>query len=58
MCKYCEEDREGYVLPLDKNAHVCVFDKPHEKGLYISWYGHKMRININYCPMCGRKLGE
>ena len=58
MCKYCEEDSEGYILPLDKNAHVCVFDKPHEKILHIDWYGHHMKIEIEFCPKCGRKLGE
>ena len=57
MCQYCNEDFDGYYKPLDKNAHVCVFDTPHEKILDINWYGHKMKININYCPMCGRKLG-
>ena len=44
------------VKTLDKNGHLCIFDRPHEKILNVSWYGHKMRININYCPMCGRKL--
>ena len=42
--------------PLDKNAHVCIFDKPHEKILDINWYGHKIKIDINYCPKCGRDL--
>ena len=58
MCEYCNEDFEGYYRPLDKNAHVCVFDTPHEKILDINWYGHKMKININYCPMCGIKLPQ
>lgn len=57
-CEYCEGDVGGYIKPLDKNAHACVFDKPHEKILDIDWYGHNMKININYCPMCGKKLGE
>ena len=57
MCKYCIEDFDGYYKPLDKNGHICVFDMPHKKILNIDWYGHRMQININYCPMCGRKLG-
>lgn len=56
MCDYCQEDFDGWYKPLDKNAHVCIFDTPHEKILDISWYGHKMKIDINYCPMCGRDL--
>jgi hypothetical protein len=58
MCKYCEEDFDGFVKPLDKNAHVCVFDKPNKKIFDIDWYGYKMKIPIAYCPMCGRKLGD
>lgn len=56
MCKYCEEDYDGYYMPLDKNAHVCIFDKPHEKILDIDWYGHKMKIPINFCPKCRKKV--
>ena len=52
MCKYCEEDFDGWIKPLDKNGHVAVFDKVYEKVLEIDWYGHKMKININFCPMC------
>lgn len=55
-CEYCNEDFDGYYKPLDKNAHVCVFDKLYEKVLDINWYGHKMKIDINFCPMCGRDL--
>lgn len=56
ICRYCHEDFDGYYKPLDKNAHVTVFDITHEKILDINWYGHKMKIPINYCPMCGRRL--
>ena len=52
----CQEDFDGWYKPLDKNAHVCIFDKPHEKILDISWYGHKMKIEINYCPMCRKRV--
>lgn len=58
MCEYCQEDFDGWYKPLDKNGHFCIFDKPYEKILDISWYGHKMKIPINYCPMCGRKLDK
>lgn len=57
MCEYCQEDFDGYYRALDKNGHLCIFDMPHEKIIEVNWYGHKMKININYCPMCGRKLG-
>lgn len=57
-CDYCTEDFDGYYRPLDKNGHLCVFDTPHERYINVDWYGHKMKININYCPKCGRRLGE
>ena len=50
-CKYCEEDRDGYFYPLDKNAHVLIYNKL----LRINWYGHHMNIDVNYCPMCRQK---
>lgn len=57
MCEYCNEDFDGYVRPLDRNAHVVIWDKPHYQVLEIDWYGHKMQLPISYCPKCGRKLG-
>ncbi len=50
MCKYCQKG--GWHIPLDKNGHVVIFDTPYENMLYINLYGHKMKIIINYCPMC------
>lgn len=53
MCKYCQEDFDGWYKPLDKNGHVCIiFGRPYEKILYVNWYGHKIKLDINYCPMC------
>lgn len=52
MCEYCNEDYDGWYKPLDKNGHLCIFDTPHEKILEIDWYGHRMKVPINYCPMC------
>lgn len=56
MCKYCQEDFEGYYRPLDKNAHVYIYCKPSEKVLSINWYGNKLKLDINYCPMCRKKV--
>lgn len=49
MCKYCQEDKDGYVTSLDKNGHVCI----HKSYICINWYGHKAELPINYCPVCG-----
>ena len=51
-CEYCQEDCDGYLKPLDKNAHICVFDMAYKQWLDINWYGHNMQIPIKYCPMC------
>lgn len=37
-CKYCHEDFDGYYKPLDKNAHICVFDTVYEQCIYVSGY--------------------
>lgn len=58
MCEYCCEDYDGWYKPLDKNGHVCIFDTVNEQILEIDWYGRRMKMPINYCPMCGRKLGD
>ena len=58
MCEHCVEDYDGYYKPLDKNGHICIFDMVHEQFIEIDWYGHRMKVPINYCPMCGRKLRE
>lgn len=62
-CKYCEEeDADGYIFPLDKNAHVTIYrhvpHNPTRDALHINYYGHSLNIKINYCPMCGRSLTE
>jgi len=54
-CEYCHEDRDGYISPLDKNAHAYY----HYPDALILRFGKEHReCKINYCPMCGRKLGE
>lgn len=57
-CEYCIENSEGYYKPLDKNAHICIFDTPHKKYMHINWHGHKMDLDINFCPICGRRLNK
>ena len=56
MCKYCREENKEeicicfgiYTIWVDKN-------KLH---LYIEGMGAEDELTINYCPMCGKKLGE
>ena len=56
MCEFCEE--EIYLL----NYKDCTLEI-QDNELYIRTYKNNVaqRIfstEINYCPMCGRKLGE
>ena len=56
MCKYCEEERK--------------LEERENDNIYFTIYGRFLRVQgrvlsiplgrsakINYCPMCGRKLG-
>ena len=53
-CDYCHEDSDGYVRPIERNAHAVLF-----KGvLRIKGYGYKWDVKINCCPMCGRRLTD
>lgn len=60
MCEYCHSDRDGYSRLLPRigkgNAHI-------QKGIDIGWIIDvsgpnytSLKISINYCPKCGRKL--
>ena len=51
-CDYCHEDQDGYVVPLDKNAHACIY----RGKLSLRANGWHGSTKIRYCPMCGRAL--
>lgn len=57
MCKYCEKEKK--------------LEEKKDDNIYFTIYGRFLRvqgklftiplgraIKINYCPMCGRKVGE
>ena len=57
MCKYCKENMEGQPIPGEGEIaietivdDVFIYD-------YCDCGKHTVK-KINYCPMCGRKLGE
>lgn len=59
-CEYCDGDSDGYVKFLPKalkgfNASVHK-GSMNEVKLLISGAGQKGSFNINFCPMCGKKL--
>jgi hypothetical protein len=61
-CLYCDGDSEGFVCYLPKakefkgNAMIC--ESKWGSKLIISLpFGKECEYSIEYCPMCGKKLG-
>lgn len=61
MCDYCTPYSDGYVKRLPKRRpgyNFAIFSDP--EGYYIKVTGDtknpKIKIPINFCPQCGRKL--
>ena len=56
MCKYCKDNMEGQPLNIDWNNIELIVD-----NCFLYAYcdcGYRNITEINYCPMCGRKLGD
>ena len=58
-CEYCHPDADGYVKPIEENGHAFIYLGLFGRmWLYISFKGDSRACDINYCPMCGRRLSE
>ncbi len=65
-CRYCEYKRDYEYLVKTTRSHTSDGLRVHIDGdqLVVSgWYDSMVGIEpveakINFCPMCGRKLGE
>jgi hypothetical protein len=65
-CDYCDtSDYRGKLFDTCKNIdggkqcfEVGIFDSPEDERhvIEISGMYTEVRIEINYCPMCGRKI--
>ena len=64
VCRYCHRDRDGYVQNLPREGTGKAFIHYHHPtnggwDLHVSGkYSTEVKIKINFCPMCGRKLKE
>ena len=61
MCDYCKENYLNKNMSTDKYCEVAIIDNDieidyEENFGYMSMY-YKGTFHINYCPICGRKLG-
>ena len=52
MCEYCENQKELK----EKEFDVTIVNNCLVVGNQCSCGYDRARFNINYCPMCGRKL--
>lgn len=58
-CDYCHTDVDGLVRPIEKNDHAYIYkDMFGHWKLNIRVKGYVRECDINYCPMCGRRLSE
>lgn len=67
FCKFCNTNDiyRGKLLPMCKHLDgskqrfgICVFNSPEDECYVLEICGAHtdLRIEIKYCPMCGRKL--
>ena len=62
-CDYCQGNRDGYISFLPKNekydGNAIVHDGFFGSYILISLpFKKKLKYDIKFCPMCGRKLRE
>ena len=57
-CEYCHTDRDGYVLPLEKNCHAYISLGMNGWVIELKAKGWRGEAKIKYCPICGRRLAN
>lgn len=59
MCKYCKErGKRENLLEDDKITLKIKKDRILGFSIRAELEGNIIATNINFCPMCGRRLGE
>ncbi len=61
MCEYCEENTDDRKQLIMTNGESMIHSDGNEHCIYVSisisqLVGFETFIEINYCPMCGRKV--
>lgn len=55
MCRYCDLV-SGDAIDIGDNKNQTLYIERHNNNFSISTENDE--VDINYCPMCGRKLKE
>lgn len=60
MCWMCENIKNGgYTLESsNKKTRLTIYREKNENYIMRVWGEDVLEQEINYCPMCGRKLGD
>ena len=64
LCKKIWNSKDEYEVQFEHPTDVTigiVKNSDNEIGLYVpceDWYYSDVIMNINYCPICGRKLRQ
>lgn len=70
MCKFCNFDEDGWSVSKEKGIDLGVLGKITlgldftNECIYASLcaneiaFSSEVKVKVNYCPMCGRKLVE
>jgi len=57
MCEYCSNDVDNVDLYYD-DYEANVLEIEYNKIRYFQFSGPDFTVDINYCPMCGRRLND
>lgn len=64
MCEFCDTNYKKPLLETDdeEGQSLTIENRYGYKYLYLKLYGQlenlELDYDIDYCPMCGRKLGD
>lgn len=58
-CPYCHMDKDGVIIFLlhGETGAIAAIDLM-DKNIVVNIRGVQKYISINYCPKCGRRLGD
>ena len=54
-CKYCKSDKDVWIKGEATNE---IYLNNKNITAFCGWCESETKVKINFCPMCGRKLGE